>query len=240
MSSDASRLPSACSPSSPSARNALRSCHSADRGLLWRLAVGQFARPRGLLGEWVGRIMAGKPDGRRRAEWTLALLDPKPTDRLLEIGFGPGLGLTAAARIASDGFVAGIDHSETMRRQAQRRLRRSGLASRAEVRTAPAESPPDWGEPFDGIFSINVVHFWDDPTAVLAGLRERLREGGRIAVTFQPPWPGATPDDALRAGEEIAAHLVQAGYEAVRLERLALTRATAACAVGRRPREVPR
>jgi len=53
--------------------------------------VGQFAHPQGRAGRVAGWVMAHRPSNRQRNSWVVWLLDVQPTDRVLEIGFGPGL-----------------------------------------------------------------------------------------------------------------------------------------------------
>jgi len=60
-------------------------------------------------------------DNRDANYWTVGLLDVKPTDHVLEIGFGPGLAIQKVAAIVSKGLVAGVDSSETMLKLAQKR-----------------------------------------------------------------------------------------------------------------------
>jgi len=50
----------------------------------WR---DQFAKPSGTMGWIAGHLMAMKNG--HRSTWVFSLLDLKPTDRVLEIGFGP-------------------------------------------------------------------------------------------------------------------------------------------------------
>ena len=55
--------------------------------------VGQFKQPHGSLGQVAGFIMAKRPSNIERNQWTLDLLDLRPDDRVLEIGFGPGIAI---------------------------------------------------------------------------------------------------------------------------------------------------
>ena len=52
--------------------------------------VRQFGHPRGTAGAMAGWVMALRRSNRRRNAWVVSLLDVQPTDRVLEIGFGPG------------------------------------------------------------------------------------------------------------------------------------------------------
>jgi SAM-dependent methyltransferase len=82
----------------------------------------QFGRPTGLGGRAAGYLMAHRPSNRSRNFWVLSLLDVRRGDRVLEIGFGPGLAVRELSRIAVDGYVCGIDHSAdaALGEQAQR------------------------------------------------------------------------------------------------------------------------
>jgi SAM-dependent methyltransferase len=79
----------------------------------------QFGRPRGVLGYVAGYVMAHRPSNVERNDWALSLLSIKPTDRVLEIGFGPGIAAAKSAARAAE--VVGVDRSPLMLRQATRR-----------------------------------------------------------------------------------------------------------------------
>ncbi len=51
----------------------------------------QAARPTGLPGRMVGWVLAHRSSNRRRNAWAVSLLDVQRDDRVLEIGFGPGV-----------------------------------------------------------------------------------------------------------------------------------------------------
>ena len=75
----------------------------------------QFREPRGPLGVLAGRIMSKRSSNRDRSTWTVDLLDVQPDDRILELGYGPGVGLEAALRRLSTGRLVGLDHSRDKR-----------------------------------------------------------------------------------------------------------------------------
>jgi SAM-dependent methyltransferase len=203
--------------------------------MIRRYLYGQFRRPRGPLGMLVGRIMSKRSSNRQRSRWTVGLLDLEPTDRVLELGYGPGLGLEAALETVSSGEVVGVDHSETMRRMAARRNGAAIRAGRLRVLLGDArELPTDLGR-FDRIFSANVWLFWSDPVAVLVALRRSLTDGGRIAVTHLPRHGGATRDDAIAAATSISEQLRAAGYVDIVVEELPLEPVPAVCALARNP-----
>src|SRR6201996_3046584 len=63
-----------------------------------RDVVGQAHHPRGAAGRVTAWEMAHRPSNRQRSAWVVSLLAVRPADRVLEIGFGPGLALAALAR----------------------------------------------------------------------------------------------------------------------------------------------
>jgi SAM-dependent methyltransferase len=191
--------------------------------------VEQFGKPRGLLGRIAGLIMRARPSNRERNLRALALLDVQPQDHVLEIGFGPGLAVARAAELASRGRVVGIDHSELMLREARDRNAAAIAAGRVELLLGSAERLPELGTRFDKVFAVNVYMFWEDPVAVLRGLRAALAPGGTILLTLQPRNRDATNADARRAAERMAGSLRSAGFENVRIEMLEMSPVDAAC-----------
>jgi SAM-dependent methyltransferase len=117
-------------------------------------------------------------------EWTIRLLHLQPTDRVLEIGFGAGRGLTLALAQAHQGSVTGVDLSPTVVQAAVRRnrtaiARRQLTLLRGNVATLPFALPL-----FDKLFSIHTFYFWPDPHLVCESLVSLLAPGGRLVSTF--------------------------------------------------------
>ena len=94
----------------------------------------EFARPTGLSGRVAGWIMASRASNRRRNAWTVSLLEVQRRDRVLEIGFGPGIAVREISRLAVEGYVCGLDHSEEMLRQATRRNAAAIRTGRVDLR----------------------------------------------------------------------------------------------------------
>jgi hypothetical protein len=68
---------------------------------LARILLRMFGRPQGVLGRLGGIIMARM--NRNLAGRTIALLDVQPHARVLEIGFGPGVGIELLSGVVSSG-----------------------------------------------------------------------------------------------------------------------------------------
>jgi ubiquinone/menaquinone biosynthesis C-methylase UbiE len=167
--------------------------------------------------------MAHRPSNRQRSRWAVSLLGVRPADRVLEIGFGPGLAVAALVR-AGAGHVYGVDHSDVMLRCASRRNAAGVRAGRVTlVDASVSRLPPTLDGPFDAILAVNALGFWPAPAEQLAELRRRLVPGGRIAIVSQPRCPGATAVTSRAAATDIENLLLGAGFTHPRTETLPLS-----------------
>jgi ubiquinone/menaquinone biosynthesis C-methylase UbiE len=178
-----------------------------------------------------GWVMAHRSSNRRRNAWAVSLLDVQRNDRVLEIGFGPGVAIRELARLAAHGYVCGLDHSDVMLRQAARRNAEGVRRGQVELKLGRVEGLPAFEAPFDKILAVNAMQFWDQTAAPLGELRRVLRNGGQIAIAFQPRGPGATDEAATSRGHKFATALRDAGFSQVRLETLR-RRPAVVCALG--------
>ncbi len=196
-------------------------------------AIDQFREPRGALGVLAGRFMARRSSNQKRSAWTVDLLDLQPGDRVLELGYGPGIGVEAVMRRLQSGVLVGVDHSETMRKMALARVRDLDGQVRPDLRIGDAQALPEDIGAFDKIFSCNVWLFWKDPVAVFEQLRPHLAADGTLAVTHMPRGGQATRDTSLNVGATITSQLDQAGYREMRQEVLELDPVPAVCVLAK-------
>ncbi len=153
-------------------------------GVVESTLMRTFGRPTGLLGRLGGRIMARTNGAFARS--AIGLLDVQPDDRVLEVGFGPGVGLEALAGAAPAGRVAGVDCSKEMVKQAT--ARNAGAIERGAVdlRHGSVEALPFDDGTFDAALAINSMQVWPDARAGLREIGRVLRPGGRMALGFTP------------------------------------------------------
>jgi SAM-dependent methyltransferase len=197
--------------------------------------VGQFHRPHGLGGQAAGWVMATRGSNRKRNIWAAGLLDVQPDDRVLEVGFGPGVAIREMAKRARRGMVCGIDHSDVMVRQATRRNAPAVREGRVELRLGSVTDLPNYAEPFDKMLAVNNALMWDDPIERLHELRDLLRPGGRIAIAFQRRGPGSSDETADRAAVETSDQLTAAGFANLQVETLDLQPTKVVCVLGETP-----
>lgn len=201
---------------------------------LRQAVVAQFHRPAGVGGQAVGLVMSHRSSNVVRNRWAVGLLDVGPRERVLELGCGPGVALSALATRAEAGLVVGMDHSHVMTAQAGRRSRRAVQEGRVVVVTAGVDALELLSPGFDAVLAINTVGMWKDPAGRLEQVRRLLRPGGRIAVVSQPRCTGATAATTDNAAAELSGELARAGFVNPRVELLAL-RPPVACVLAEAP-----
>src|SRR5919109_2674538 len=104
------------------------------------LLMRMFGRPRGILGRLGGLIMARA--NRKFAHWVIGLLDIQSNDKVLEVGFGPGVGIQLLTGLASGGYIAGVDYSAEMVEQATARNVKAIEAGLDDLRQGSVEGLP--------------------------------------------------------------------------------------------------
>ncbi|HEX6766844.1 MAG TPA: methyltransferase domain-containing protein [Polyangiaceae bacterium] len=191
----------------------------------------QFGHPTGPLGWLVGHAMALKNGARSRL--ALDVLAPKPGERVVEIGFGPGVDVSRiASSVGSDGFVAGVDVSREMVRQATRRNDEGVRAGRVDLRVGSSERLPFESERFDAAYATNSAQFWPDLRGGLAEVLRVLRPGGRALVVVQPMWRGATESDTHAWRDKLRDGMNEVGFRSVETEEVQLAPLLAVLATG--------
>ncbi len=109
----------------------------------------------------------------RRGRELLVWLDPRPGERILDLGCGTGA-LTAAIGDAG-AEVEGVDQDAAMIALARRE--HPGIAFRqADGQRLRVD------EPLDAVFSNAALHWMPDQDAVIASVARALRPGGRFVV----------------------------------------------------------
>jgi len=111
-------------------------------------------------------------------------IDPGPSDAVLSVGFGPGVGIAELAARLVEGRVMGIDPSRTMVEQARRRNRAGSATARVDRRGAAAEAIPWPDDSFDGVLAVNSMQMWEPLDLALREVARVLVPGGTfVAVT---------------------------------------------------------
>ncbi|MEX2248226.1 MAG: class I SAM-dependent methyltransferase [Parvibaculum sp.] len=163
----------------------------------------------------------------------LDMLSPRPGERIIDIGVGPGLLAQDMARLVGDtGRVVGLDMAPAMITMARTRLAALPQAECVEGDAGVLKFPD---ASFDAVVSTQVYEYVADMPKALAELHRVLRPGGR-ALVLDTDWRSVVwhSSDEARMGRVLACwdgHLVdphlpaklgplfrQAGFTVARVE----------------------
>jgi ubiquinone/menaquinone biosynthesis C-methylase UbiE len=155
--------------------------------------------------------------GRAKARLAVDIASVSATDRVVDVGCGPGGAVRAAA--ACGARATGIDPSLAMLRVARAVTRRRDGIDWAE---GAAENLPVPTGSATVVWSLATVHHWKDVTKGLAEAHRVLAPGGRVlAIERQSP-PDATGLASHgwteQQAESFAAQCRTAGFDDVRVE----------------------
>lgn len=146
------------------------------------------------LSRWYGYTLGAL--GRRYSMMALKRLSIKEGETVLEIGFGTGHCLKAAAELVGDrGRACGIDISPGMIGKARRRLEKAGLTKRVELCCGDATCLPFAGGAFDAVFMSFALEVLDTPDIpkALEQVRRVLKHGGRLGSVCMSKENGESP-----------------------------------------------
>lgn len=186
--------------------------------MLADLISRHYANPQGILGHVAGLRMARQH--RPETWWTVAVLDARAGEHILEVGFGPGVAIQQVAKAVRHGRVVGVDCSATMLAAARRRNARAIRAGRVELRLANASTLPFDDLAFDKAYSIHSIYFWEQPLHALRELWRVLRPGGLLVMTVLPSecWPAErVPGTQPYTGDQLLQLLEVTGFVDLRV-----------------------
>lgn len=113
-------------------------------------------------------------------------LEVQPDDKVLEVGFGPGVGIEILAVAVSTGYVAGADYSKEMVEQARARNAKASETGLVQLEYGSVEKLPFADDKFDKALAIDSMQVWPDAMAGLHSMRRVIKVGGKIALGFTP------------------------------------------------------
>lgn len=114
-------------------------------------------------------------------------LAPAANHAVLAVGFGPGVGVERLLSRVPDGWVGGVDPSQTMVNRARRRNAEAAASGRAVLKRADSTAIPWPDAAFDGAISVNAIQFWHPLSTSAAEVARVLQPGAKL-VTFTHDW----------------------------------------------------
>lgn len=135
----------------------------------------------------IGKFILGPLWNKRNAplnEVTLAQLELKEGDRVLDIGFGGGYLLGRIMPTVKRGVAAGLDISPVMVENCRARYRDELRAGRIDVRCGGVEMLPYPDGYFTKVSSVNSIFYWRDAQQGISEIYRILQEEGKVVLTY--------------------------------------------------------
>lgn len=148
-----------------------------------KMMAAQLRRPSGMIAKKVGERMNAANRFLYDATWKALQLDDGMN--VLEIGFGNGLFFPELAAKAKDLKLSGLDFSEAMMKEAQARNPALVKSEALALHFGSSEKMQFADGSFDRVYCINVVYFWENPTAHLLEVKRVLKPGGRFVAALR-------------------------------------------------------
>lgn len=144
-----------------------------------RYIGNQFKKPSGLLGRIVSRIMI--KGNSHEYDRIIPEMDIRQNDRIFEIGYGHGLGVDRISSIY-DCYIAGIDFSDLMYKQATKRNWKHIQNKKVELYFGDFLKSEIAHNQYDKVFCLNVIYFWDTLDEPFSRIKTVLKDGGLLCI----------------------------------------------------------
>eukprot|EP00163_Fabomonas_tropica_P013143 TRINITY_DN24611_c0_g1_i1.p1 TRINITY_DN24611_c0_g1~~TRINITY_DN24611_c0_g1_i1.p1 ORF type:complete len:343 (+),score=27.27 TRINITY_DN24611_c0_g1_i1:41-1069(+) len=149
---------------------------------------------------------------------TVASLSLKPRDCVLEVGFGPGIGLKEVLKQVSEGHVYGIELSDRMVATAESRLAKELKTGRLELIHQSVDNMSDFtDEMFDKVFHCNCMYFWSPLEPALRELYRVMAPGALMVAAVYPHLAGDGDDVFVNSEDDYIAGLQRVGFEGIKV-----------------------
>jgi cyclopropane fatty-acyl-phospholipid synthase-like methyltransferase len=186
--------------------------------MLRQLFAFQFKKPTGLFGLFSSNIMV--KNNRKNYDRLINDLDVQQNDKLLEIGYGPGIGLHMIAERCSTCTIHGIDFSKLMYKRARKYNKQFIEDGRMQLQYGDFLTTPVIQNDYDKIFCLNVVYFWNELNTPFKKVFSLLNNGGSFHIYMADKntlIKMKTPDSVFNkySVEQVEEALKEAGFAVV-------------------------
>ncbi|VEF46082.1 putative methyltransferase [Bacillus freudenreichii] len=172
-----------------------------------------FKEPHGIIGKIAGEIM--DMENRELNKWAVNLLNIKPGERILEIGYGSGYGIAYLLNHHEKVVVDGIDVSEDMKELASKKLKDEIAEQKVNLIVGDINQRRLPSNRYNKILSVNNYSLWDEQLDILNNIYRAMVKEGRIVITMQPRQEDADRGRTKEFGEQILRDLQSCGFRQI-------------------------
>ncbi|HEV3327075.1 MAG TPA: hypothetical protein VG052_15780 [Puia sp.] len=167
-------------------------------------------------------------------DWTIRQLHLQPYQHLLEVGYGSGRLLAEVARTIKTGFLAGIEASIPLYRQAYRRNKAFIRQERMQLHIGQLYELPYPAHYFHTIYGCGIHRTWNNFATESLRLGSLLRSGGRL-VLLSPPRRNRNEEDIRTEAARLQAGYLAAGLTDIHTEYRDFSSGTCLAVTGFKP-----
>jgi ubiquinone/menaquinone biosynthesis C-methylase UbiE len=146
-----------------------------------KFLAAQLRQPSGVFGKF---MMADFLDrhNEKMNHFAVDRLDIKPTDLVLDIGFGGGVTITEMLKKIDTGKIYGVDFSQEMVAQAKQKFKLEIESGKISIEFGDVRKLPFTENTFDKICTVNTIYFWKEPLASLQEIKRVLKSDGKLVI----------------------------------------------------------
>lgn len=148
--------------------------------MLREFIASQFKKPSGLFGILTSNLMV--KSNQKNYNRLIKDLNLQPQDQVLEIGYGPGIGIFMITEQCPSCIIHGIDFSKLMYNKATKYNKQYIDKRRVQLQFGDFLKVPVKHSSYDKIFCLNVVYFWDELKTPFQKVLYQLKEDGSFHI----------------------------------------------------------
>jgi ubiquinone/menaquinone biosynthesis C-methylase UbiE len=144
--------------------------------MLRQLIAMQFKKPAGLFGIFTSNLMI--KGNKNNYDVLITEMNIQPHDKILEIGYGPGIGINMIAEKYNSCIIHGIDFSKLMYKRASKLNKKYIDSDKVKLLMGDFITTKIDSNNYDKVFCLNVVYFWNELQTPFERIRSILKKDG--------------------------------------------------------------
>jgi cyclopropane fatty-acyl-phospholipid synthase-like methyltransferase len=148
--------------------------------MLREFIASQFKKPTGLFGIFSSNLMV--KNNQKNYDRLIRDLDLQAQDKVLEIGYGPGIGIQMIAERCPTCSIHGIDFSKLMYKRAGKYNKGYIYSGRVNLQHGDFLKVPIVHNEYNKIFCLNVVYFWNELIGPFEKVFSLLKKDGSFHI----------------------------------------------------------